>query len=121
MIPLSLGKNLHKGGPMSEVKKIENVSVDPKANVYFDGKVVSHSIYDKAGRKTTLGLIYPGAYKFNTGAAERMTISSGSCKVILASGASGSYEAGNHFNVPANSAFTITVAAGLCEYICEFL
>lgn len=106
---------------MAEIKRIENVSVDPKANVYFDGKVVSHSVYDKFGKKTTLGLIYPGSYKFNTGAAERMSITAGSCKVLLASGAASTHEAGSVFVVPANSAFTITVANSVCEYICEFL
>ena len=105
---------------MAEAKKIENVSVDPKANIYFDGKVVSHSIYDKAGRKTTLGLIYPGTYKFNTGAPELMTITAGSCRVHLASGANGTYAAGGAFSVPGNSSFTISVDGGICEYICEF-
>src|SRR6185369_2557292 len=37
-------------------QKLQNVSVDLKANVYFDGKVVSHSVYDAAGAKKTLGL-----------------------------------------------------------------
>jgi uncharacterized protein YaiE (UPF0345 family) len=102
-------------------KKFENVSVDVKANIYFDGKVVSHSLYDRDGRKTTLGLIYPGSYKFNTGAAERMTITSGACKVLLASGALMQHETGSVFVIPANSSFTITVENGICEYICEFI
>ena len=34
-----------------------NVTVTAKANVYFDGKVVSHSILLPDGEKKTLGLI----------------------------------------------------------------
>ncbi|MEC8657279.1 MAG: pyrimidine/purine nucleoside phosphorylase, partial [Verrucomicrobiota bacterium] len=49
----------------------ENVSVSAKANVYFDGKVVSHSITLSDGSQKTLGLIYPGSYHFNTAKAER--------------------------------------------------
>jgi len=103
------------------MKTFEDAKIDVKANIYFDGKVVSHSLYDRSGRKTTLGLIYPGSFKFTTGAPERMTITSGSCKVLLASGAAGSHEAGSVFVVPGNSAFTITVENGICEYICEFI
>ena len=47
-----------------------NVTVDAKANVYFDGKVVSHSVHFTDGSKKTLGLIYPGEYHFGTAAAE---------------------------------------------------
>jgi len=31
------------------------------------------------------------------------------------------YAAGTYFDVPGKSGFTITVASGLCEYICSFL
>ena len=31
------------------------------------------------------------------------------------------YAAGTHFDVPANSGFTIEVTGGICEYICSFL
>lgn len=102
-------------------QKFDQVSVDAKANIYFDGKVVSHSVYDKSGKKFTLGLIYPGTYKFNTGAPERMVITAGECKVIQASGAMTSHKAGDEFIIPGNSAFTITALGGICEYVCYFL
>jgi uncharacterized protein YaiE (UPF0345 family) len=101
-------------------KKFEHVSVDAKANVYFDGKVVSHSVYDRAGKKFTLGLIYPGAYKFNTGAPERMVITAGHCKVVQGSGAMSSHQEGDEFRIPGNSSFTISVESGICEYVCYF-
>jgi uncharacterized protein YaiE (UPF0345 family) len=93
-----------------------------KANVYFDGKVVSHTIQFPDGKKKTLGLIYPGSYHFNTGVAERMEIVAGTCKVMLAGEAAAhDFAAGQYFDVPGNSGFTIVVADGICEYICSFL
>lgn len=106
---------------MAEIPpRFTNVSIDPKANVYFEGKVVSHSFYDQGGRKATLGLIHPGSYKFTTGAPERMVITAGACKVLHASGAMTTHTAGNEFHVPGNSSFTIIVADGICEYVCVF-
>ena len=43
-----------------------NVTVVTKANVYFDGKVVSHTVQFTDGAKKTLGLIYPGSFHFRT-------------------------------------------------------
>lgn len=99
-----------------------NVTADAKANIYFDGKVVSHTIHFADGSKKTLGLIYPGKYHFGTAAPERMEIISGDCEVILdGSEETLSIEAGSHFDVSGNSGFTITVTGGICEYICSFL
>ncbi len=99
-----------------------NVTVTAKANVYFDGKVVSHSILLPDGEKKTLGLIYPGTYHFGTAAAELMEITSGRCTVSLdGETARKDYETGTTFNVPADSGFTIVVEKGICEYICSFL
>jgi len=99
-----------------------NVTATAKANVYFDGNVVSHSILFPDGSKKTLGLIRPGTYHFGTAAAERMEITDGTCDVQLdGSDAVAPWAAGTHFDVPANSGFTITVHAGLCQYVCSFL
>ena len=59
------------------------VTVLTKANVYFDGKVVSHTVLFPDGSKKTLGVIYPGSFHFNTGVAERMEIVAGDCLVTL--------------------------------------
>lgn len=99
-----------------------NVTAIAKANVYFDGKVVSHSILFGDGSKKTLGLIYPGSYHFGTAAAERMEITDGACEVVVdGSSEAASYGAGTAFDVPANSGFTISVSEGICQYVCSFL
>ncbi|HET7536070.1 MAG TPA: pyrimidine/purine nucleoside phosphorylase [Candidatus Didemnitutus sp.] len=98
------------------------VTAVTKANIYFDGKVVSHTIQFPDGKKKTLGLIYPGSYHFGTGAPERMEIVAGNCRVTLDGQASvRDYAVGQHFDVAGNSGFTIEVRAGICEYICSFL
>jgi uncharacterized protein YaiE (UPF0345 family) len=99
-----------------------NVTVDAKANVYFDGRVVSHTVHFADGTKKTLGLIFPGKFHFGTAAPERMEIIGGVCEVVL----DGTSEvltvaAGSAFEVAGNSGFSITVDDCICEYICSFL
>jgi uncharacterized protein YaiE (UPF0345 family) len=103
-------------------QQFPGVTVVTKANVYFDGKVVSHTVLFPDGSKKTLGVIYPGTFHFNTGAPERMEIVAGDCLVTMDGGNElEEYLASQHFDVPANSGFTIEVKKGICEYICSFL
>jgi len=99
-----------------------NVTVLTKANVYFDGKVVSHTVQFPDGNKKTVGLIYPGTFHFGTKAAERMELVAGNCHVKLDGQSQWKdYAAGQLFEVPANSGFDIEVKTGICEYVCSFL
>jgi purine/pyrimidine-nucleoside phosphorylase len=98
------------------------VTVVTKANVYFEGKVASHSVLMPDGTKKTLGLIHPGSYHFGTGVPERMEIVAGACRVTIdGQTPTAAYTAGQVFEVPGQGGFTIEVAAGICEYICTFL
>lgn len=104
------------------MKSFSNVTVNSVANVYFDGKVVSHAVTFPDGSSKTLGIIYPGTYKFNTTAPEIMEIIDGSCEVTVNdSGTTRFIPTDESFEVPANSGFTITVNAGICQYFCSFL
>lgn len=102
--------------------EFSNVTAVTKANIYFDGKVVSHSVLFPDGSKKTLGLIYPGTYHFGTDKAELMEVVAGTAEVKL-DGSSDrvTYTAGQAFEVPAKSGFDISVNAGICEYICSFI
>ena len=80
------------GRMSSSPAQFSGVTVLSKANVYFDGNVVSHTVLFADGSKKTLGLIRPGSYHFNTGAPERMEIVAGSCQVTL-DGATGTHSA----------------------------
>lgn len=107
---------------MSLPTEFSGVTVLTKANIYFDGGVVSHTVRFADGSRKTLGLIRPGTYHFGTQAPERMEIVSGACEVRLDGGeATTAYDAGKTFDVPGDSGFTITVKSGVCEYICSFL
>ncbi|MGJ8696696.1 MAG: pyrimidine/purine nucleoside phosphorylase [Verrucomicrobiaceae bacterium] len=102
--------------------QFENVTAVAAGNVYFDGKVISHTILLPDGSRKTLGVILPGSYHFGTEAAERMEIVAGSCSYVLdGSEESHSVPNGSSFEVPANSGFTITAADEPCHYVCSFL
>ena len=106
---------------MSNSPQFDQVSVIAKANIYFDGKVVSHTLLLPGGTRKTVGLIYPGTFTFNTGAPETMEIIAGSCRVRQrGETAWKDYPAGTAFQVPGQSAFDIQVAQGIAEYICSF-
>jgi uncharacterized protein YaiE (UPF0345 family) len=99
---------------------LSGVSVTTRANVYFDGKCVSHGVTFADGTKKSVGVILPAQLTFNTGAAEIMECVAGSCEYKLA----GTDEwvrssAGQRFSVPANSSFDIRVAEAY-HYICHF-
>lgn len=108
---------------MSEAvpSQFDGVSVVCKASIYFDGKVVSHTVLFPDGSRKTIGLLYAGQYTFNTAAAERMDIIAGSCRVKLAGESESTmFAAGTHFEVPANSAFDIEIPSGITEYVCTY-
>jgi purine/pyrimidine-nucleoside phosphorylase len=101
-------------------EKFENVTVLTKANVYFDGKVTSHTVL-VGGAKKTLGLIYAGQYKFNTDAPERMDITAGTCRIRLAGARDWqAFAPGTFFKVPGQSSFEIAVDSGITEYVCSY-
>ena len=98
------------------------VTVVTKANVYFGGNVISHTVIMPGGEKKTLGVIRPGSYHFGTDAPEGMKIVSGTCRVRLDGFPSTKeYGTGESFEVPGKNGFTVEVSEGLCEYICSFL
>lgn len=100
--------------------QIPGVTVTTQANVYFDGKCVSHSILLADGTKKSVGVVLPSTLTFNTGAPEIMECVAGACEYLL----DGSAEwrksaAGDSFSVPGNSSFQIRVADAY-HYICHF-
>jgi uncharacterized protein YaiE (UPF0345 family) len=97
-----------------------NVAVIKKANVYFDGKCISHSVQFPDGTKKSVGVILPASLTFSTGAAEIMETVAGGCRYRLTGGEWTSVSAGESFNVPANSKFDIEVCGEPYHYVCHF-
>ena len=104
-------------------EKIDNISITTQANVYFDGKCVSHSFTLADGTKKSVGVILPASLSFNTGAAEIMECVGGACEYKLAGSDDWVKSSmGESFSVPAHSKFDIRVAPGVnaYHYICHF-
>ena len=100
--------------------RIDGVSVTTQANVYFDGKCVSHGITFPDGTKKSVGVILPATLTFNTGAPEIMECVAGGCEYKLAgTDAWVKSGPGEQFNVPGNSSFEIRVTDAY-HYICHF-
>jgi hypothetical protein len=107
---------------MSAPQTLDNVAVATKANVFFDGRCVSHTVTLADGTRKSCGVILPGAgpITFNVGAAEIMETVAGECEVMrTGESAFTRYGEGQSFAVPANTSFEIRVAAPY-HYVCHF-
>ena len=101
--------------------QFDQVSVIKQANIYFDGKCVSHTVLFADGSKKTIGVIFPSSLVFNTGAAEIMELNAGKCRIrIKGEETWATYQGGEQFNVPANSSFDIETMETL-DYVCHFV
>ncbi len=101
--------------------QFDHVSVIKKANVYFDGKCVSHTVQFEDGTKKTLGVIMPTEQPltFKTHVPERMEIISGECRVIIADQEESElFRAGQSFYIPGDSQFKIETTEVL-DYVCH--
>ena len=101
------------------MNELENVTVTAKANIYFDGKCVSHTLQCADGSRKSVGVIFPSTLTFNTGAPEIMEIVGGRCRVKLAGADWREFTGGQQFQVGANSSFDIETLETL-DYICHF-
>ena len=100
--------------------QFDGVTVSTQANVYFDGKCVSHGITLTDGTKKSVGVVLPATLTFNTGAPEIMECVAGGCEHLLAGTTEWKKSGpGDKFNVPGNSSFEIRVTEPY-HYICHF-
>lgn len=100
--------------------QFDGVSVLKKANIYFDGKCVSHTVVMADGARKSVGVILPSKLTFSTAAPEVMELIDGRCRVKLAGEtAARDYAAGASFKVPGDSSFEIEVMEPL-HYVCHF-
>ena len=106
---------------MSVTGKFDGVTLETRANVYFDGKCVSHGFVLADGSRKSVGVVLPARLNFGTAAAEVMECVGGACRVRLA-GQSEWREivAGESFTVPAHSSFDIEVLGEPFHYVCHY-
>lgn len=101
-------------------QQLQNVTVDKQANIYFDGKVTSRTVWLPDGNKLTLGIMLPGEYEFGTDSLEVMDILSGELKVQLPGEVVWREISGRGtFTVPANSSFKLEVSS-VTDYCCSY-
>ena len=99
-------------------EQFSGVTLTTKANVYFDGKCVSHSFTLADGTKKSVGVVLPATLTFGTAAAEIMECVGGSCEYKL----DGTDEwktstVGESFHIPAKFDIRVTEAY---HYICHY-
>lgn len=99
---------------------IANVTLNTQANVYFDGKCISHSFTLSDGTQKSVGVVLPATLTFGTAAAEIMECVAGACEYRLDGvEAWQSCKVGESFQIPANSKFDIRVEQAF-HYICHY-
>ncbi|MBP7219285.1 MAG: pyrimidine/purine nucleoside phosphorylase [Paludibacteraceae bacterium] len=101
--------------------QFNNVSIEKKANVYFNGNVTSRAVLFPDGTRKTLGIMMPGEYEFGTDSAELMEMLGGNMDVLLPNESEWkSYAEGDSFHVPAKSSFKLKVNT-VVDYCCSYL
>ncbi len=102
------------------MERIENVTVLTRANVYFEGKCVSHTIELADGTKKTVGVMLPATLRFDTHTPEIMQSVAGHCRYRIAGGPWLECGEGESFSVPGDSFFEVEVSDAPWHYICHF-
>lgn len=101
-------------------QSIPNVTLTTQANIYFDGKCVSHNFTLADGSRKSAGVVLPAELTFTTGAAEIMECVAGSCEYRLPGSDEWRHAGpGDRFHIPAQSSFDIRVAEAY-HYICHY-
>ncbi len=101
--------------------KLDNISIIKEANVYFDGKVVSRTIFLPNGERQTLGVMQPGEYTFDTNEAEIMEMMSGELEIRLPGESEfKKLNTPESFHVPANSSFDLKIKT-VTDYCCSYI
>jgi purine/pyrimidine-nucleoside phosphorylase len=116
----------HKGedkGMNNQVvsQKMEGITLTTKANVWYDGKVISYTFRTPDGQRHSVGIIFPGNHKFQTACREKMQITTGALHVygVPNVNVDDVFRVGAEFEVPANTQFRM-VCDVPTEYICSF-
>lgn len=101
-------------------EKLQNIDVLAKANVYFDGRVTSHTCYRTDGSRFTLGIITAGSYTFNVGDREVVRLISGEVEVKRPCDTDwASFQAPQTFEIQADCDYDIRTY-NVAEYICDY-
>ena len=99
--------------------QFDHVSVGKKANVYFDGKCVSHTVTLQDGTRKSVGVILPSTLKFDLSTKEITEVVEGKAFVSINGAPELTFVAGQSWEVQAGGYFQIRVEEPL-HYVCHF-
>jgi uncharacterized protein YaiE (UPF0345 family) len=99
--------------------QFDQVSVGKKANVYFDGKCVSHTVTLADGTRKSVGVILPSTLRFDLTTKEVMEVVGGTAYVSINGEAEKSFSAGQSWTVEAGAYFVIRADQPV-HYVCHF-
>lgn len=88
--------------------RFDHVAINKKANVYYDGKVVSYSLLFPDMTQKTVGVILPATVGFDTDEPEIMEIVAGKCRVRIGEADPWKlFEGGQRFHIPRTAHFDL--------------
>ena len=99
--------------------QFDGVSVSKKANVYFDGKCVSHTVILSDGIRKSVGVILPSTLRFDLSTKEIMEVVEGTAYVSINGQAEKAFTAGQSWTVEAGGYFVIRAEQPV-HYVCHF-
>ncbi len=99
--------------------QFDGVSVGKKANVYFDGKCVSHTVTLPDGVRKSVGVILPSTLRFDLSTKEVMEVVEGMAYVSINGQAERTFTAGQSWTVEAGGYFVIRAEQPV-HYVCHF-
>ena len=99
--------------------QFDGVSVGKKANVFFDGKCVSHTVTLADGTRKSVGVILPSTLRFDLTTREVMEVVDGTAHVSINGAAEQAFGAGQSWTVEAGGYFIIRAEQPV-HYVCHF-
>jgi uncharacterized protein YaiE (UPF0345 family) len=99
--------------------QFDSVSVSKKANVFFDGKCVSHTVTLANGQRKSVGVILPSTLRFDLSTKEIMEVIDGTAFVVINGAPEQVFSAGQCWEVEKGGYFIIRAEAPV-HYVCHF-
>jgi uncharacterized protein YaiE (UPF0345 family) len=99
--------------------QFDQVSVGKKANVYFDGKCISHTVTLADGTRKSVGVILPSTLRFDLSTKEIMEVVEGRAYVSINGSPELTFLTGQRWEVDAGGYFVIRTDEP-CHYVCHF-
>ena len=99
--------------------QFDQVTVNKKANVFFDGKCVSHTVTLANGERKSVGVILPSTLRFDLTTKEVMEVVDGTAHVSINGAPEQAFAAGQSWTVDAG-AYCVIRAEQPVHYVCHF-